>query len=174
MFGCLRRIGCFVLVCVLAVAAYLTREGLASIAPDNFGEMHLMNNDLETPYSDQFTLGMRNRVWGWNTSVAVAYTKSYKGLVASSGNRFGDGTWYWYDTFDYAPFQAPVPNAGGGRFWHPSEERTLTLREAARLQGFPDSFRFQAPFSYAAVLVGNALDAAISKTIYKVIKDQLS
>ena len=84
------------------VAAIGHAPWLASIAPDNFGEMHLMNNDLETPYSDQFTLGMRNRVWGWNTSVAVAYTKSYKGLVASSGNRFGDGTWYWYDTFDYA------------------------------------------------------------------------
>ncbi len=94
--------------------AYLTREGLASIAPDNFGEMHFMNNNLETPYSDQFTLGMRNRIGDWNTSVAVAYIKSYDGVIASSGNRFGDGTWYWYDTFDYAPSTAPVPNAGGG------------------------------------------------------------
>ncbi len=109
--------------------AYLTREGLASIAPDNFGEMHFMNNDLETPYSDQFTLGMRNRVFGWNTSVAVAYTKSYKGVVASSGNRFGDGTWYWYDTFDYAPSQAPVPNAGGGGlFLFDNAESTRTTQ----------------------------------------------
>ena len=77
--------------------------------------MHFINNNLETPYSDQFTLGMRNRVGDWNTSVAVAYIKSYKGVIASSGNRFGDGTWYWYDTFDYAAScSAPVPNAGGG------------------------------------------------------------
>jgi DNA (cytosine-5)-methyltransferase 1 len=66
------------------------------------------------------------------------------------------------------------PNPGGGRFWHPTENRSLTLREAARLQGFPDSFRFDAPFSYAAVLVGNALDAAISSAIFKVIKTHLS
>lgn len=66
------------------------------------------------------------------------------------------------------------PNPGGGRFWHPTENRALTLREAARLQGFPDSFRFHPHFSHAAVLVGNALDAAISSTIYKMIRDHLS
>ena len=31
---------------------------------------------------------------------------------------------------------------GRGRFVHPSRRRTLTPREAARLQGFPDSFKF--------------------------------
>jgi outer membrane receptor protein involved in Fe transport len=94
--------------------SYFTPEGLASIAPGNFGEMHFINNNLETPYSDQFTLGMRNRLADWNTSAAVAYIKSYKGVIASNGNRFGDGTWYWYDTFNYAAAEAPVPDAGGG------------------------------------------------------------
>jgi len=31
---------------------------------------------------------------------------------------------------------------GRGRFIHPTEPRTLTAREAARLQGFPDTYRF--------------------------------
>ncbi len=31
---------------------------------------------------------------------------------------------------------------GRGRFVHPGERRTLTPREAARLQGFPDTYRF--------------------------------
>ena len=31
---------------------------------------------------------------------------------------------------------------GRGRFVHPTRPRTLTPREAARLQGFPDTFRF--------------------------------
>ena len=34
---------------------------------------------------------------------------------------------------------------GRGRFIHPSEQRTLTAHEAARLQGFPDSFKFRFP-----------------------------
>lgn len=34
---------------------------------------------------------------------------------------------------------------GRGRFIHPTERRTLTAREAARLQGFPDWFDFHPP-----------------------------
>lgn len=36
-------------------------------------------------------------------------------------------------------FQTP----GRGRYVHPTERRVLTPHEAARIQGFPDSFRFQ-------------------------------
>ena len=65
------------------------------------------------------------------------------------------------------------PNGASGRFWHPSENRSLTLREAARIQGFPDSFRFIQPFSHAAFLVGNALDKALAVTSYRIIKSSL-
>jgi outer membrane receptor protein involved in Fe transport len=94
--------------------AYLTPEGLAGIAPGNFGEMHFINNNLEAPYSDQFTLGMRNRMGDWNTSVALAYIESHDGVIASPANFFGDGTWYWYDSFHYSLNEARIPNAGGG------------------------------------------------------------
>jgi site-specific DNA-cytosine methylase len=65
-------------------------------------------------------------------------------------------------------------NPGSGRFWHPTENRALTLREAARIQGFPDSFKFIGPhFSNAARLVGNALDAAIARVSYQAIREAL-
>ena len=96
--------------------AYLTPEGLQSIAPSPFGEIHLTNNNLDAPYSDQFSLGMRNRLGDWNTSVAFAYITSYDGVIASSGSRFGDGSWYWYDTFWYANSSAQPPGAGSSLF----------------------------------------------------------
>lgn len=66
------------------------------------------------------------------------------------------------------------PNAGSGRFWHPTKNRTLTLREAARLQGYPDTFKFLTPYSLSACLVGNALDAAISNLTYEMVRSCVS
>lgn len=66
------------------------------------------------------------------------------------------------------------PNPGSGRFWHPTADRTLTLREAARLQGFPDSFIFLPPhFSKAAFLVGNALDGHLAQITFDAIRNAL-
>lgn len=50
-------------------------------------------------------------------------------------------------------------NPSKGRFLHPSENRTITLREAAMLQGFPRRYRFPSRPSKQAValLIGNAL-----------------
>lgn len=61
------------------------------------------------------------------------------------------------------------PNAGSGRFWHPSENRALSLREAARIQGFPDSFKFLGNDSENCVLVGNALDKALADLTFEII-----
>lgn len=63
------------------------------------------------------------------------------------------------------------PNAGSGRFWHPTQNRTLTLREAARIQGFPDSFHFLEGATAAnATLVGNALDACLANATYLAVR----
>jgi DNA (cytosine-5)-methyltransferase 1 len=64
-------------------------------------------------------------------------------------------------------------NAGSGRYWHPTENRALTLREAARLQGFPDSFRLMPTFA-SCKLVGNALDARLADVTYDVIRRSLT
>lgn len=67
------------------------------------------------------------------------------------------------------------PYAGSGRYWHPTKNRSLTLREAARIQGFPDNFKFLDPVSTKdnARLVGNALDARLAQVTYNVISAAL-
>ena len=52
-------------------------------------------------------------------------------------------------------------------YWyiHPSEHRTLTVREAARLQTFPDRFRFEGTRSHAFAQIGNAVPPALATTI---------
>ena len=46
------------------------------------------------PYSDQFSLGMRNRSADWNTSVTVSRIESKDGFVFTLGNRYPNGT-FW-------------------------------------------------------------------------------
>lgn len=52
-------------------------------------------------------------------------------------------------------------------YWyiHPSEPRTLTVREAARIQTFPDRFRFAGTRSSAFQQIGNAVPPALAEVI---------
>jgi DNA (cytosine-5)-methyltransferase 1 len=56
---------------------------------------------------------------------------------------------------------------GQGRFMHPSVRRTLTPHEAARIQGFPDYFKFDSAVSRTelAVIIGNAVPPALALTL---------
>ncbi|HVX03721.1 MAG TPA: TonB-dependent receptor, partial [Rhodanobacteraceae bacterium] len=65
------------------------------VAGSNLGkEVDLVTNNLKAPYSDQFSVGMRNTVGEWNTSVTLVDIHSYDGLVFQLGNRFPDGS-FW-------------------------------------------------------------------------------
>jgi outer membrane receptor protein involved in Fe transport len=58
------------------------------------GEIDLINNDLRIPYSDQISLGMRNRLGDWNTSAAVSRVESNDGFVFTLGNRHENGEFF--------------------------------------------------------------------------------
>jgi len=60
-------------------------------------------------------------------------------------------------------------NYGTGRFGHPSQDRALSLREGALLQGFPQGYSF-APGEMAATdqigrLIGNAVPPVLGKAV---------
>ena len=58
-------------------------------------------------------------------------------------------------------------------YWyiHPLEDRTLTVREAARVQTFPDMFRFAGTRSHAFRQIGNAVPPALGAAVGKAILD---
>ena len=51
-----------------------------------------------------------------------------------------------------------------GRFGHPEQDRAITVREAARLQGFPNSFVFTGSLNSMARQIGNAVPVQVAKT----------
>ena len=50
----------------------------------------------------------------------------------------------------------------GGKFIHPEQNRTITPREAARIQGFPDDFKFIGNKTSVCKQIGNAVPVKIS------------
>lgn len=64
-------------------------------------------------------------------------------------------------------------NPSKGRFVHPEQDRALTLREAARLQGFPDNFRFYGGMKSAASQIGNAVPPPLARAIAEALLTRL-
>ncbi len=67
---------------------------------------------------------------------------------------------------------------GNGRFGHPEQDRALTLREGALLQGFPFDYEFVQPgkpvrFGAVSRLIGNAVPVKLSVAIASAVRTHL-
>ena len=67
---------------------------LRALGAQQGGEVFLLNNKLKTPYSDQFTAGVRHRFGVVNTSLAVSYIHSHNIFQYVAGNRLPSGNYY--------------------------------------------------------------------------------
>ena len=79
-------------------------------------------------------------------------------------------------------WRAPAPTIttqccgfGNGRFGHPKQNRAISLREAARIQTFPDDYEFvhpDEPHSITTIsrFIGNAVPVKLARVIAKSIK----
>lgn len=115
--------------------AFLDRANLEALvaANPNLGrEINLLNNDLKVPYSDQFSLGVRNRfdLWeqGWNTSATVSYVRAKDGIVAQLGNRRGNGSYRENPLAEWeqVPFGNGIPGLGTLIVWNNGIESKAT------------------------------------------------
>ncbi|WP_355603453.1 TonB-dependent receptor [Xanthomonas cannabis] len=95
--------------------AYSTQQGLDALAATSAGgggrEIYLIDNNIKTPYSDQFSIGMRNMVplWGqdWFTDVTLSRIESHDGFAFLRGNRLPDGSFFQPGTTSGVPTDGP-------------------------------------------------------------------
>jgi len=76
-----------------------------------------------------------------------------------------------------SPAVAVTQNMGkpsGTRCIHPFQDRGLTAREGARLQGFPDGFHFLAGLTSQRLQIANAVSPILAKFLAKALLDQRS
>jgi DNA (cytosine-5)-methyltransferase 1 len=60
-----------------------------------------------------------------------------------------------------------------GSYFHPRDERAISVREAARLQSFPDRFVFMGPQSRQFVQVGNAVPPLLAAGVAQAVRNHL-
>ena len=75
-------------------------------------------------------------------------------------SRFGRLDWDGYFTTITSK-----PEPYWGRFFHPEQQRVVSVRECARAQGFPDSFLFHGPLRARYAQVGNAVPPPLGRAI---------
>jgi DNA (cytosine-5)-methyltransferase 1 len=104
-------------------------------------------------------------------------------LVAGC-HRKGSGKTY-PSVYGRMEWDAPAPTIttqsfgyGNGRFGHPEQDRAITLREAAILQTFPDSYRFlrdgeRARFNILGRHIGNAVPVRIGELVARSLQTHL-
>ncbi|MHB8912833.1 MAG: TonB-dependent receptor, partial [Lysobacter sp.] len=100
--------------------SFLDSETLAAQAalnPNNGSEVFLINNEIKTPYSDQFSLGMRNSFellgQDWNSSATLVHVRSKDGILFAVGNRRVDGSFFPPGvTFGSSPAGFQLPGYG--------------------------------------------------------------
>ncbi|KAJ0239251.1 hypothetical protein HA466_0229320 [Hirschfeldia incana] len=69
----------------------------------------------------------------------------------------------WWD--ETVPTVLTVPSCSNQVFLHPEQDRVLTIREAARLQGFPDYFQFCGTVKQRYCQIGNAVAVSVSRAL---------
>lgn len=160
------------------LAPWITvREAISDLPPINAGErldsdpMHVSSNlaDINMQRMKNTPHDGGDRL-SWPEELVLECHKNVRG---------------YKDVYGRMKWESPSPTITGGcamiskgRFGHPEQDRAISLREAARLQTFPDSFIFAGNVGEIAEQLGNAvpplLANRIAETLAKAIYDSES
>ncbi|KQJ98774.1 DNA (cytosine-5)-methyltransferase CMT3 [Brachypodium distachyon] len=110
-----------------------------------------------------------NNIVEWDPEVPRVYLKSGKPLVPDYAMSFIKGRslkpfgrLWWDETVSTVVTRAEPHNQ---IILHPNQARVLSVRENARLQGFPDYYRMNGPIKEKYIQVGNAVAVPVARAL---------
>ncbi|XP_020221194.1 DNA (cytosine-5)-methyltransferase CMT3 [Cajanus cajan] len=113
-------------------------------------------------------VGSDNKV-EWDPDVERVYLDSGKPLVPDYAMSFVNGTsskpfarLWWDETVPTVVTRAEPHNQA---ILHPEQDRVMTIRENARLQGFPDFYKLCGPVKERYIQVGNAVAVPVARAL---------
>ena len=106
----------------------------------------------------------------WSDFPEDLRVKCHRGGYKGFSNVYGRMVWDEPST----TITAGCTTLSKGRFGHPEEERTISLREAATLQTFPPNYIFETSiFERACEMVGNALPCLFAEAIARRVREAI-
>lgn len=130
---------------------------LQPAAPSDFAALMRKDADSETLW-DHMTRPVRDDD---RTTFALMDSKTLYGTLPAENRRYRADTFDdKYKRLDWDDLSRSITaHIAKDGYWyiHPQEHRTLTVREAARIQTFPDRYRFAGTRSDAFRQIGNAV-----------------
>jgi len=162
-----------------AQAPVTVRDAIGDLPPLEHGE-GLAEADYADPPATPYQIGMRAGSPLLRDHVARPLRPTQAARLASIGP--GQGLRDLPDAlrprsgysgaYGRLTWEAPAPtitrwvfHPGSGRYGHPRDPRVITIREAARLQSFPDSFTFCGSYIQKAHQVGNAVPPLLMRAL---------
>ena len=125
--------------------------------------------------------GCHNHLVTYNNSIVIERYKH----ITQGGNwedipeelmmTYADKTRCHTDIYKRLLYDAPsivIGNYRKNMLIHPTQDRGLSVREAARLQSFPDDFRFYGSIGFQQQQVGNAVPPLLAKAVFSSLIEQ--
>lgn len=165
MIGLSRQVQTVVPVLELTGARKTIRDAIGDLPPppDDCSEHPLYPNHMKcriTPLNEE-RFSHVPPGGGWQDIPTRLQLRCHQDADITSGG--------WPDVYGRLEWsgQCPTLTAGfdsftRGRYGHPEQNRSLTLREGARLQGFPDDFRFFGTRHDVRLQIGNAVPPPVA------------
>lgn len=144
-----------------------TDDGMCLASPAITIYQMYLSNDVQTLYNNNATS---------HTGVSVKRMKNIKQgdnwtCLDEEIHSVHSGAYGRLEKFGVSPtITTRFDTPSGGKFIHPIEDRTLTPREAARIQSFPDTFVFYGKKSSICKQIGNAVPPKIAYFLAKLTR----
>lgn len=142
---------------------------------------NVYKEDVEpTPYE----LKLRNGCIKPSLHQATSHSEKMLEIIRASGinrNELPEGTTSSGFSSSYSRLEGDKPSTtitvnfvhpASNRCIHPKQDRALSIQEGARLQGFPDSYKFIGTKTQIVKQIGNAVPPILSEIIAKMISQQ--
>lgn len=148
-----------------------------TISKDGFDAFRLQDDIMLSAYASKLVATDRKSTGDMRTVHTDAVVARFGNVKPGQTDKVGR-----HQRLDWEG-QCPTLRAGTGsdmgsyqsvRPIHPTENRVITVREAARLQGFPDSHLFHPTIWHSFRMIGNSVSPIIAEAILSIVFKRLN